>query len=155
MTPPTDTEQTLAAQLSAMIDGLQQHIEERAAEIAGPQILAAEAYADQRIAEVERDAAHQKQRFGDLEIELRRQLNAAVKNGERLHRENKAAREAIKRVECLRVWVNEDRKGFLFAEDVWAALGEVGSVATRYLASLGHGNKDEVAGLLGETGGAS
>lgn len=144
----------LVEKLAETAASLQAHIEARAREIAQPQIYAAQDAAASRIAGISHEAAMQKQRKDDLIKELRRQLAASVKNSERLNRENKAAREAIKRVESVRVWVNEDRKGFLFAEDVWAALGECGSGVTRYLASLDHGNKDEVAGLLGESGGA-
>lgn len=140
--------EALAAQLAAMIDGLQQHIEERAAEIAGPRIAMAEQEAARTIAETRAAAARQKQRHDDLETELRRQLDASVKNGERLNRELKALREAVKRVDELKVWFNEDRRGFMFAEDVWAALGECGSTATRYLASLARGDRDQVAPLL-------
>ncbi len=94
----TSTEQTLAARLATMIDDLQQHIEARAAEIAGPQIAAAEQEADRVIAEVRAAAAHQKRRHDDLETELRRQLDAAVKSRDREVGEVKQLRELRSRV---------------------------------------------------------
>lgn len=90
--------EALTTQLAAMIDGLQQHIEVRAREIAEPQVrLVVESFAD-RTAEVEHEAAFEKQRHADLEKELRRQLDAAVKSHDREHAELKELREMRKRV---------------------------------------------------------
>lgn len=139
--------EALAARLAAMIDGLQQHIEARATEIAEPRIVLAEQEADRAVAEVRAAAARQKQRHDDLETELRRQLDAQVKNAERLNREVKDLRAAVRRVDELKPWVNEDRKRFYFAEDVWEALGDCGSTATRYLAAVARGERDGSAHL--------
>jgi hypothetical protein len=121
----------VAESLAATVRDLQAHIEVRADEIAGPLITATQQRAAERIAETERDAAFEKQRHADLEHELRRQLDAQVKANERLHREVKETRAAVRRVEALKVWVNEDRKQFVFAGELWEALAECGSPAAR------------------------
>ena len=77
---------------------LQAYIEARADEIAGPLITATQERAAERVAEVERNAAFEKQRHADLEKELRRQLDAAVKSRDREHAELKELREMRKRV---------------------------------------------------------
>ena len=61
----------------------------------------------------------------DLIVELRRQLAAQVKQVERLGREAKTAKAAIRDVELLKVWTNEDGKKFVFADELWAALADV------------------------------
>lgn len=143
-------EEQLAA-VAQIARDLQAHIETRAQEIAGPLISATQERAASEITDVRAEARRQKQRHDDLERELRRQLDALAKANERLNREAKALREAVKRVDELKIWVNEERKGFMFAEDVWVALGECGSTATRYLASLARSDRDETAPLLHPT----
>jgi len=125
-----------AENLAVATQNLGGYIQRRAQEIAEPQIRAVEGDADARIAEVRAAAARQEQRHEGLIRELRRQLDAQVKANERLSREVKETREAVRRVEALRVWTNEDRKKFVFADELWAALAEAGSPAARELAAL-------------------
>lgn len=117
----------LAASLADAAGHLAEHIERRAQEIAEPQILAAQQHAATRIENNERDRMVERQRNDALITELRRQLDALVKQNERLNREVKETRGAVRRVELLQVWTNEDRKQFVFAEELWAALAEVSS----------------------------
>ncbi len=125
-----------AENLAVATQNLDGYVKRRANEIAEPRIRAAKEDADARIAEVRAAAARQEQRHEDLIRELRRQLDAQVKANERLNREVKEIREAVRRVEALRVWTNEDRKKFVFADELWAALAECGSPAARALAAL-------------------
>lgn len=129
--------EAVAASLAETAANLDAHIQRRAQEIASPRIADIEYKAYEQVSRAGTRHAHETRRKDDLIAELRRQLDAAVRTNERLHREGKDAKEAIRRVEMLRVWVNEDRKQFYFADDVWEALGDCGSPATRYLASLG------------------
>lgn len=115
----------LAASLADTASSLERHINRRAQEIAEPQVIAAQQHAATRIENIGRDIKFERQRNGDLIAELRRQLNAQVKQNERLGREAKAAKAAIRGVELLKVWTNEDRQKFVFAEELWAALAEV------------------------------
>lgn len=124
------------ATVAGIARDLKAYIEVRADEIAGPLITATQERAAERISDVERDAAFEKQRHADLERELRRQLNALVKTTERQQRELKETREAIRRVEGLKVWTNEDRRTFVFADELWEALAESGSPAARAYAEL-------------------
>jgi phage shock protein A len=126
----------LAASLNDTTLNLAEHIEQRAREIAEPQIHAAQFHAAGRIENVGREAAADRQRRDDLIAELRRQLDAQVKANERLHREVKETRGAVRRVEALHVWTNEDRRQFVFADELRAALAEAGSPAGRALADL-------------------
>jgi hypothetical protein len=126
----------LAASLAATAASLEGHIERRAREIAEPQIIAAQLWAKTRMDEQDRETRFENQRKDDLIAELRRQLDAQVRQAERLGREVKETRAAVRRVEELKVWRNEDRKQFVFAEELWAALAESGSPSTRYLAGL-------------------
>lgn len=128
--------EALAGQLSAMIDGLQQHIEARATEIAEPQIRFEAERNEEAIRTVQAEAHIDAQRRADLEHELRRQLNALVATTERQQRELKETRAAIRRVEELKVWTNEDGKRFVFADELWEALAESGSPAARAYAEL-------------------
>lgn len=120
-----DGELTLADTLAATVRDLDGHIQRRAEEIAEPQILAARLDAKNRLDDMERETRIELQRKSDLVAELRRQLDAQVKANERLSREVKETREAVRRVELLHVWTNEDRRQFVFAEELWAALAEV------------------------------
>lgn len=126
----------LAASLAATAAALEEHINRRAQEIAEPQILAAQAHAKTQMDTQDRETRFETQRKDDLITELRRQLNAQVKQVDRLHREVKETRTAIRRVEALHVWTNEDRRQFVFAEELWAALAETGSPASRALAEF-------------------
>lgn len=128
--------EALAGQLAAMINGLQQHIEARAGEIAEPQIRFEAERNDEAIRTVRAEARIVAQRRADLERELRRQLNALVTTTERQQRELKETRAAIRRVEELKVWTNEDGKRFVFADELWEALAESGSPAARAYAEL-------------------
>ena len=128
--------EALAGQLAAMISGLQQHIEVRAREIAEPQIRFEAERNDEAIRTMQAEARHDAQRRADLEHELRRQLNTLVKTTERQQRELKETREAIRRVEGLKVWTNEDQCTFVFADELWEALAECGSPAARAYAEL-------------------
>lgn len=128
--------EALADQLAAMINGLQQHIEARAGEIAEPQIRFEAERNDEAIRTVQAEARIDAQRRADLERELRRQLNALVTTTERQQRELKETRAAIRRVEELKVWTNEDGKRFVFADELWEALAEAGSPAARAYAEL-------------------
>lgn len=117
----------LAASLSDTAEHLAEHIERRAAEIAEPQILAARTSANIKTNRLREDHESENQRSSDLVRELRRQLDAQVKQNERLGREVKETRAAIRRVEALHIWTNEDGRKFVFAEELWAALAEVSS----------------------------
>lgn len=128
--------EALAGQLAAMIDGLQQHIEARAREIAEPQIRFEAERNDEAIRTVQAEARIDAQRKDDLISELRRQLNALVTTTERQQRELKETRAAIRRAEELKVWTNEDGKKFVFADELWEALAEAGSPAARAYAEL-------------------
>lgn len=82
-------------------------------------IVACEAGRVARLEEELRQRRHEAERADDLIRELRRQ---------RVYLERQADRgnEAIKKVravERVRVWTNEDRKRFMFADDIRDALG--------------------------------
>lgn len=142
---PTPDVAVLAASLADTVRDLQAYIEARADKIAAPLISATQRRADDMIDGYVKEREHERQRTDDLIRELRRQLDAAVKTCERQQRELKETREAVRRVESLRVWTNEDRKEFVFADELWAALAEAGSPAARALAALQQGR---VAGGL-------
>jgi hypothetical protein len=114
----------LAAALVDTTANLARHIERRADEIAGPRIDAIEMAGQQQVGEMAAQLAALRQRKDDLIVELRRQLDAQVKSNGRLHREVKATRSAVRHVEALKVWTNEDGKGFVFADELWAAMRE-------------------------------
>ena len=86
------------ATVAGIARDLKAYIEVRADEIAGPLITATQQRAAERVAEVEREGVFEKQRHADLEKELRRQLDAAVKSRDREHTELKELREMRKRV---------------------------------------------------------
>lgn len=69
----------LAAALQATTANLAAYIEQRAAEIADPRIAEADRSASSRVAELEEAHAFDRQRWSDLERELRRQLDAQLK----------------------------------------------------------------------------
>jgi hypothetical protein len=80
---PDLTPAELLDTLAEMIGNLNEHIEQRGQEIAKPRIAAArEEYLEIR-ADMEQEAAINKQRSEDLVVELRRQLNHAVRRAER------------------------------------------------------------------------
>jgi hypothetical protein len=121
-----DTDLTaLAANLAATAGHLAEHIERRAQEIAEPQILAAQLAAKTQLDRQARDHGFEQQRKDDLVAELRRQLERAHRSVDRLSEEAKKSRAAVRNVELLHVWTNEDGKRFVFAEELWAALAEV------------------------------
>jgi hypothetical protein len=124
----------LAASLAETAASIEAHIERRAAEIAEPQVMAAQVVASNQIEKQRREHESEDQRKDDLIRELRRQLDAAVRSVERLNTEVKETRAAVRRVEALRVWTNEDGKKFVFADELWTALAEAGSPAARALA---------------------
>jgi hypothetical protein len=126
----------LAASLNDTTRHLAEHIQRRAEEIADPQILAVRLDAKDKIDRLRSDHKFENQRKDDLIRELRRQLDAAVRSVERLHTEVKETRGAVRRVEVLHVWTNEDGKKFVFADELWTALAEAGSPAARALAEI-------------------
>jgi len=126
----------LAESLAATIAGLDAHIERRAQEIAEPRIDAAQRHAEFLIDGDREEREAERRRKDDLITELRRQLDALAKTSERQHRELKETRAAVQRVEALKVWTNEDRRQFVFADELWAALAECGSPAGRALSAL-------------------
>lgn len=69
--------------LAELTANLQRHIEERAAELAAPQIAAAEKAAADRVSETEAELTATRQRSRDLEAELRRQMTAVERNSGR------------------------------------------------------------------------
>lgn len=73
-----------ARKLAETTANLDAYIERRAQEIAAPRIAAAERAARERIAEVEHEAALARQRWDDLETELRRQVETAWRSYQRL-----------------------------------------------------------------------
>lgn len=125
-----------AASLAATVASLEEFIERRAQEIAEPAIADAEFKAFEQMSKLGTRHAHETQRTDDLIAELRRQIDAQVKQNDRLNREVKETRAAVRRVEALKVWTNEDRKKFVFADELWEALAEVGSPAARALAEI-------------------
>lgn len=132
-----DTDLTaLAATLADTARHLDGHIERRAQEIADPAIADAEFKAFEQMSALGTRHAREQQRKDDLITELRRQLDAQIRTAERLGREVKETRAAVRRVEALRVWTNEDDKKFVFADELWAALAETGSPAARALAEF-------------------
>lgn len=135
MPEPADLN-ALAACLAATAASIEEHIERRAQQIAEPQILAARLDAKTRIDRQRRDVEFERQHKDDLIAELRRQLDAQVKQNERLNREVNATSAAIRRVEALKVWTNEDGRKFVFADELWEALAEAGSPAARALAEI-------------------
>ena len=114
----------VAASLAETAASLEEHINQRAWEKAEPQILAVQLDTRRRMDEKEREFVFEQQRKDDLISELRRQLNAQVKQNGRLQGEATETRAAIRRVEALKVWTNEDDEKFVFASDLWAALAE-------------------------------
>jgi hypothetical protein len=126
----------LAASLADVSLNLADYIERRAREIAEPRIQRAETWANEQINRLHEEHRAENRRKDDLIRELRRQLDAQVKQNERLHREVKETRSAVRRVEALHVWTNEDGKRFVFVDDLWSALAEAGSPAARALAEI-------------------
>lgn len=83
----------LANQLNKMIENLDAYISERAFKMASKRITEAEAAAQARIAEVERDAMVERQRSADLIAELRRQMAAGHRRADLLQRQVNDARQ--------------------------------------------------------------
>ena len=106
----------LAASLADTAASLDEHIAKRAQEIAEPQIRQAAERAQAARDEQAADLAAFDQRLDNLRAEFKRQLAARDRDVERLGREVKATRGAVRRVELLQVWTNEDRRQFVFAE---------------------------------------
>lgn len=73
------TADSLAAALEATTANLATYIEDRASGIANPRIAAAERAAADTIADLEGRHAFDRQRWSDLEAELRRQLDAQIR----------------------------------------------------------------------------
>ncbi len=135
--PDTDLN-ALATSLAETSLNLTDYIERRAREIAEPRIQRAETGANEQINRLHEEYRAENRRKDDLIAELRRQLDAQVKQNERLHREVKETRSAVRRVEALHAWTNEDGEKFVFADDLWSALAEAGSPAARALAEIQH-----------------
>lgn len=106
---PPDTTATLALpdRLRAMADDAEAALRKSA--------LPYVALLEERIRELEFDV----QRREDLERELRRQMRSLERQAER----GNEAIEKVRRVERVRCWTNEDRKQFMFADDIRDALG--------------------------------
>ena len=133
--PDTDLN-ALAASLADTSLNLADYIERRAREIAEPRVLRAETWVNEQINQLHEERRAENRHKDGLIAELRRQLDAQVKQNEQLHHEVKETRGAVRRVEALHVWTNEDGKQFVFADDLWSALAEAGSPATRALAEI-------------------
>ena len=85
--PPEPAPVTLAQALAETTANLDAYIERRAQEIAAPRIAAIEHDARERIAEVERQSAFDRQRASDLEAELRRHITALERRVQQLREE--------------------------------------------------------------------
>jgi len=112
----------LADTLHATAHDLQAHIKARAQEIAQPLVDEERMICARIAAERNAEMESMRQRKDDLIAELRRQLNAQVRQVERLHPENKALKATVGRVREVRCWENEDGKWFAFRDDLFAAL---------------------------------
>lgn len=112
----------LADTLHATVHDLQAHIKARAQEIAQPLVDEERMICARIAAERNAEMESMRQRKDDLIAELRRQLNAQVRQVERLHAENKALKATVERVRAVRCWENEDGKWFAFRDDLFAAL---------------------------------
>jgi hypothetical protein len=71
-----DASSTLGTTLRGTIKDLQQHIEERAQEIAAPQVADARNQAQAAVTDLGQQHQRDRQRWADLETEFRRQLDA-------------------------------------------------------------------------------
>ncbi|NJP93933.1 hypothetical protein HCN51_31615 [Nonomuraea sp. FMUSA5-5] len=83
--------------LASLIVSLQEHIDRRAAEIAGPRIAKAARLADEKIA----DARREQERAEDLVAELRRQITSLERQLDRYRQENAQDKATIRRVRAL------------------------------------------------------
>lgn len=117
----TDLE-AVAASLADTTANISALIDNRALELAQPHISMAQFRAREQVRELEEMASAERQRSNDLVKELRRQLDARIKSGERLQREDRRIRAALRRVEALHVWKNEDDKRFVFADELFEAI---------------------------------
>lgn len=116
----------LAASLAETARNLEQYIEERAREIAAPQIAAAEQEYHARATQLRREHKAQMQRWQDLNTELRRQLRARERQVEQQAAriaELKSADEVIRRIEKTPLRVDEERHlRYLTSADLMRAL---------------------------------
>jgi len=119
----------LAASLAETAAHLDEHIQQRARQIAGPLIRAAVEDAQAAQAEQVRQQAAFDRRLDDCRNELLRQLAARDMSIGRMEADAVEVKKAIRAVEALHVWTNEDGKQFVFADDLWAALADVSYVA--------------------------
>lgn len=78
-----DVERSLASTLFDTVKALQRHINERAEEIAAPQIEALERHYQEIVEDLTQDQVVEVRRLNDLIDELRRQLAACDKRAER------------------------------------------------------------------------
>jgi hypothetical protein len=119
----------LAEHLHHMAASLQQFIDVQAEAVAEPRILAAQLEAKAARDEQHRQAEADARRLTDLQAEIARHRNAWERHADRLEAEAKQTQAAIRAVEALKTWTNEDGRQFVFAEDLWAALADVSYVA--------------------------
>lgn len=115
----------LAESLRETTLNLQAFIDAQADTLAAPRIRAAEQQAQAARDEQAQQATWAEQRFNDVRDEFRRQLAARDKTIKRLEADAAETKRAIRAVEALHVWTNEDGKQFVFADDLWAALADV------------------------------
>jgi hypothetical protein len=78
-----DVERSLAATLFDTVKALQQHINERAEEVAAPRIEEAERHCRETVDSLTRSQTAEVQRLSDLIAELRRQLEFCDRRAER------------------------------------------------------------------------
>ncbi|MBP2704457.1 winged helix-turn-helix domain-containing protein [Microbispora sp. RL4-1S] len=77
--------------LTDLIDRMQEHIQARAKELAAPVIEDAQRAAGERVAAADRRLTADRQRWADLEAELRRQIQALERTVDRLRGEHPTA----------------------------------------------------------------
>lgn len=90
----SDGQPTLAT-LRDMIGTLQVHIDQRAAEIAAPQIAYAEGLAAERDTILREERQRWDQRLKDLQTEFQRQIAVLQRNSERYRQRAEASEDAI------------------------------------------------------------
>jgi len=111
-----------AESLGSAVRELDAHIERRAQEIAQPRVDQERMTSARIVAEQRTEMEGMRQRKDDLITELRRQLDAQVKMNARLLPEVKDLKATVERVRAMRCWENEDRRWFMFRDDLYAAL---------------------------------
>ena len=85
----------LVIRLDRMIANLDQHIDQRAAEIAEPQVAYAEALAAERDTTLREERHRWDQRLADLQTEFQRQIAVLQRNSERYRQRAEAVEDVI------------------------------------------------------------